>query len=63
MKKVTFNSNFFKLLLFALLLSNFSALSQKTTVWVVSYAEAIDSTAANKQPVLTNNGQNRAMAL
>jgi 2,3-bisphosphoglycerate-dependent phosphoglycerate mutase len=63
MKKAAFYNNFFKLLLIALLLSNFNALSQKTTVWVVSYAEAVDSTATNKQPVLTNNGQNRAMAL
>jgi len=63
MKKATFYNSFFILLLFGLILSNFSALSQKTTVWVVSYAEAVDSTATNKQPVLTNNGQNRAMAL
>jgi 2,3-bisphosphoglycerate-dependent phosphoglycerate mutase len=63
MKKAPFRNSLPKLLLFGLLLSNFNALSQKTTIWVVSYAEAPDSTLSNKNPGLTNTGLNRAVAL
>ncbi len=63
MKKVIFSTNLFKLLLFSLLLSNFDAFSQKTNIWLVTYAEAQDSTASNKQPGLTVMGLNRAQAL
>jgi 2,3-bisphosphoglycerate-dependent phosphoglycerate mutase len=63
MKKVLFSISPFKLLLISLLLSNFNALSQKTNIWFVGYAETEDSTAANKQPGLTAIGLNRAQAL
>ena len=63
MKKAFFSSGVFKLLLVSLLLSNFNAFSQKTNIWFVAYAEADDSTAANKQPALTAEGQQRALAL
>ena len=63
MQKASFFNSLFKLLLLILLLSNFSAFSQKTNIWIVSYAETDDSTATNKNPGLTRDGQNRAIDL
>ena|ERR1700743_349391 len=63
MKKVLFRDSCFILLVCSLLLSNFSAFSQKTTIWLVAYAETNDSTATNKQPGLNLDGQKRAQDL
>lgn len=55
MKKAIFLSTPFKLLLIALLLSNFSAFAQKTTIWIVNHAETVDKTGE-----LSDTGQLRA---
>jgi 2,3-bisphosphoglycerate-dependent phosphoglycerate mutase len=65
MKNVTHVSIFFKLLLILLLLSNFSALAQKTTIWVVRHAEkeAPAPGVPNPDPNLSPDGRERAIAL
>ena len=55
MKKVIFLSTPFKLLSIVLLLSNFSAFAQKTTIWIVNHAETVDKTGE-----LSDTGQLRA---
>ncbi|WP_374948562.1 histidine phosphatase family protein [Mucilaginibacter sp.] len=65
MKNVTHTANFFKVLLFVLLLSNFSASAQKTVIWVVRHAEkqapAPDMPVSN--PDLSEDGRERAKEL
>jgi broad specificity phosphatase PhoE len=65
MKNVTRISLFFKLLLIILFFSNFSALAQKTTIWVVRHAEKEASApdAPNADPNLSHDGKERAIAL
>jgi 2,3-bisphosphoglycerate-dependent phosphoglycerate mutase len=65
MKNAKHTSHFFKLLPILLLLSNFSALAQKTTIWVVRHAEKEASApdAPNPDPNLSPDGQKRAIAL
>ena len=55
MKKATFLSNPFRLMLIVLLLSNFSAFAQKTTIWIVNHAEK-----EKKSDALTDTGKMRA---
>jgi 2,3-bisphosphoglycerate-dependent phosphoglycerate mutase len=64
MKNVTHVSCFFKILI-VLLFSNFSALAQKTTIWVVRHAEKEVSApdAPNPDPNLSQDGKERAIAL
>ena len=62
MNKATLMMPIFKLILFSLLLSNFSAFSQKTTVWIVGYAET-DSTQNGRQQALSPEGLKRAKDL
>ena len=61
MKKAT-RAYLFSLLLTGLLLSNFSALAQKTTIWVVRHAEK-EPASQNDDPNLSADGQRRAEAL
>ena len=56
MKKAIFWNRPFTLVLFILLLSNFSAFAQKTTVWIVNHAEKEDGKDAD----LSKTGQQRA---
>jgi broad specificity phosphatase PhoE len=65
MKNVTHTSQFFMLVSILLLLSNFSALAQKTTIWVVRHAEKEVSApdAPNPDPNLSEDGKERAVAL
>jgi broad specificity phosphatase PhoE len=63
MRNVIIPANFFKLLFICLLLSNFSALAQKTTIWIVRHAEKVTTIAKDDDPVLTAAGQKRAEAL
>jgi len=56
MKKAIFWNRLFTLVLFILLLSNFSAFAQKTTVWIVNHAEK----DAGKDAGLSPAGQQRA---
>jgi len=58
MKKAIFLRTPFKLLFIVLLLSNFNAFAQKTTVWIVNHAETIDKTGE-----LSDTGQLRAAEL
>src|ERR1700744_2278093 len=55
MEKAIFFSTPFKLMLIVLLLSNFSAFAQKTTIWIVNHAETLD-----KAGELSDTGQLRA---
>jgi 2,3-bisphosphoglycerate-dependent phosphoglycerate mutase len=63
MKKTGSFNHIFKLMFIGLLLSNFNALSQKTTIWIVRNAEATDSTSANRPSHLTSDGQSRTRDL
>jgi 2,3-bisphosphoglycerate-dependent phosphoglycerate mutase len=56
---------YFKAMLFCLLLSNFNASAQKTNIWIVRDAESSEAVlAANNNTVgLSNEGQDRAQAL
>jgi 2,3-bisphosphoglycerate-dependent phosphoglycerate mutase len=65
MKNAKHTSHFFKLRTILLLLSNFSALAQKTTIWVVRHAEKEASApdTPNPDPNLSPDGQKRAIAL
>jgi 2,3-bisphosphoglycerate-dependent phosphoglycerate mutase len=58
MKKAIFLSKSFRLMLIILLLSNFSAFAQKTTIWIVNHAEK-----ARKSDALSDTGQQRATDL
>jgi len=58
MKKSNFLSKACMLVLFVLLLSNFSAFAQKTTIWIVNHAEK-----AGKSDALSDTGQMRAIDL
>ena len=58
MKKV-----FFKVIILGLLISNFSAYAQTTTVWVVRHAEKYEPIVHDKDPELTTDGQTRATEL
>ena len=62
MKKAMRVTSLFCFLFTVLLLSNFSALAQKTTVWVVRHAEK-DASLQGNDPVLSADGQRRALAL
>lgn len=65
MKIVTPETKFFILLFFILLCCNFDALAQKTTIWVVRHAEkeAASPGVENRDPHLSNEGKERAIAL
>jgi 2,3-bisphosphoglycerate-dependent phosphoglycerate mutase len=63
MKNVLMPANFFKLLFICLVLSNFSALAQKTNIWIVRHAEKVTTIAKDNDPVLSAAGQIRAEAL
>lgn len=58
-------SQFFKLLFIFLLLSNFSASAQKTTIWVVRHAEkeTLSTDQAARDPNLSEDGKQRAIDL
>jgi len=58
MKKPTFLSKACMLMLLMILLSNFSAFAQKTTIWIVNHAEE-----SKKGDALSDIGQERAMDL
>jgi len=58
MKKATFLNKIMLLVLFALLLSNFNAFAQKTTIWIVNHAEE-----SKKSDALSDIGQARAADL
>ncbi len=60
MKKIKPFKGLTKLLLFSLLLSNFSALAQKTKIWIIIHAESGDSSTTNKDPGLIQPGIQRA---
>ena len=62
MKKAMRGTSLFCLLFTGLLLSNFNALAQKTTIWVVRHAEK-DASSQSNDPVLSAEGQGRALAL
>jgi len=58
MKKTFFLSRYYILLLMILLLSNFSALAQKTTIWIVNHAEK-----DGNNDRLSDTGRQRAIDL
>jgi len=58
MRKALFWSRYFMLLLLVLMLSNFSASAQKTTIWVVNHAESDDNSDK-----LSQTGEERAIDL
>ena len=62
MKKAMRGTSLFCLLFTGLLLSNFNALAQKTTIWIVRHAEK-DASSQGNDPVLSAEGQSRALAL
>ncbi|GGH10354.1 phosphoglycerate mutase family protein [Mucilaginibacter phyllosphaerae] len=55
--------NFFKLLFICFLISNFSALAQKTNIYIVRHAEKVVSLPKADDPVLSEAGTKRAQAL
>jgi 2,3-bisphosphoglycerate-dependent phosphoglycerate mutase len=55
MKSSVFFCRNFKIVLFALLLCNFGAFAQKTTIWIVSHAENVKD-----RDMLSDSGQERA---
>ncbi|MBK0380199.1 phosphoglycerate mutase family protein [Mucilaginibacter segetis] len=63
MKNVFVNAKFFKLLLICLLLNNYNALAQKTTIWIVRHAEKAKTSTGDDDPSLTAEGQQRAKDL
>jgi 2,3-bisphosphoglycerate-dependent phosphoglycerate mutase len=65
MKQLNALSSFFKVILTVLLLSNFSALAQKTNIFIVRVAEQNEAVLAanNISPGLSNEGDARAEAL
>jgi 2,3-bisphosphoglycerate-dependent phosphoglycerate mutase len=62
MKNQTFLNRTFKLIILLLLLNNFSAFAQKTTIWIVKHAE-VDTTIKSSDPVLSEAGLQRAIDL
>lgn len=60
MKNVLRLANFFKLILICLVLSNFSAFAQKTTIYLVRHAETPVTLPGSEDPVLSESGQKRA---
>ena len=62
MKNASPLSHFLCLVLVGLLLSNFSASAQKTTIWVVRHAEK-DASSQGNDPGLSVEGQRRAEVL
>lgn len=58
-----FNKTILLLLITALTLSNFDALAQKTTIWLVRHAEKSTLKPAERDPDLTDAGYERAAAL
>ena len=65
MKNAKRATHFFKLLVIILLLSNFSALAQKTIIWVVRHAEKEASAPdqMTRDPNLSEDGRQRAADL
>ncbi|MBC7398908.1 MAG: hypothetical protein H7289_03100 [Mucilaginibacter sp.] len=65
MKHINAFSGFFKVILIALLLSNFNAFAQKTNIFIVRDAEQSEAVLAanNISPGLSNEGHDRAEAL
>lgn len=63
MKIVRTTVKFLMLLFICLLLSNFSASAQKTTIWIVRHAEKVTNIKTDEDPVLSNAGTKRAEAL
>jgi hypothetical protein len=65
MKHLNSFSGFFKVILIALLLSNFNAFAQKTNIFIVRDAEQSEAVLAanNISPGLSNEGHDRAEAL
>jgi 2,3-bisphosphoglycerate-dependent phosphoglycerate mutase len=55
MKSSVFFGSKFKILLFALLVCNFSAFAQKTTIWIVNHAETVPG-----RDMLSDTGLQRA---
>jgi 2,3-bisphosphoglycerate-dependent phosphoglycerate mutase len=62
MKNVTMQAKFFKLIV-CLLLSNFNALAQKTTIWIVGMPKKHQQPAKDDDPLLSSEGKARAEAL
>jgi 2,3-bisphosphoglycerate-dependent phosphoglycerate mutase len=58
MKKNSINPTLFKLLFICLVLSNYNALAQKTTIWIVRHAEK--ATTPADDPELSEAGLKRA---
>jgi len=64
MNSVLLKAKFLKVLIVCLLLSNFSAFAQKSTIWIVRHAEKDTSTGQNTDdPSLSIEGKARAEAL
>ncbi|WP_454804122.1 phosphoglycerate mutase family protein [Mucilaginibacter phyllosphaerae] len=63
MNIVVMPANFFRLLFICLILSNFSALAQKTNIYIVRHAEKVVSIPKIDDPVLNPAGTKRAKAL
>ena len=63
MNIVVMPANFFRLLFICLILSNFSALAQKTNIYIVRHAEKVVSIPKIDDPVLSPAGTKRAEAL
>ncbi|MFD0795282.1 histidine phosphatase family protein [Mucilaginibacter litoreus] len=63
MKIVLKSANFFKLTLFCLLISNYDALAQKTTIYLIRHAETEVTLPPPQDPVLSTAGQKRAEAI
>jgi len=63
MKNVLTGALFLKALFICLLLSNFDALAQNTTIWLVRHAEKSATDTSKTDPTLSNVGQRRAEAL
>ncbi len=63
MKIVMMPAKFLRLLFIFLLLSNFSASAQKTTIWIVRHAEKVTNIKQDEDPALSAAGTKRAEAL
>src|SRR6478735_3436010 len=63
MKIVMMPAKFLRLLFICLLLSNFSASAQNTTIWIVRHAEKATNIKQDEDPVLSAAGTKRAEAL
>jgi 2,3-bisphosphoglycerate-dependent phosphoglycerate mutase len=58
-----FNKTVVIIFIAALCLSNFNALAQKTTIWLVRHAEKSTANPSDRDPDLTDVGKTRAAAL